>query len=579
MATPQKKPKKPNTAADAAPKPPAAWSKPHRDGRLLKLTFRNADQPELHNIEFRYSGQSLNKGYGRDSLTPGWRWGPIQQALSLLFLDYVYPSSGKAVNDFVFHEIGIASSLYNACHKSSGLIKDLFRDIQLGREEESCLRAVMDVRKISGSHCIVVNSDFLPVDCVNVLWDACGAEPLPPASIERLSDQIRHSLGMSRPKKNVQSTKGSIITQAEELKKKKDLVEPASTELPNDASTPTVHSSSSLQKELGAHIEKIAKSVTDRVGKWLGKKVKPLRAGKKKPFAPTNKNSASKKRKNKPSTKKPEKKPNTPSQAVQKLESPGGRRPKSINKMEPLDFLNEHGRFEDAQAFGRFLGYDPVVEVNGLALKLSQWNYATAEKKEKRTLKGWIRQETGFKSIVDKLIGTATPIWKSKYDYRKILFDICDQLELKVDSEATYAAIEKKIRNKWVRRADEQYSKMSPEKKVEFEKLIENQLRREGKWLSKSSLGKGLLATGGAGVTSILGAEVTAGIVMTHLSFGQVVLSALGAFSPPLFAAGAVIFGVLMGGAVLFNAGTPDLNKTTLFVLRLATLRQQQGNA
>lgn len=250
-----------------------------------------------------------------------------------------------------------------------------------------------------------------------------------------------------------------------------------------------------------------------------------------------------------------------------------------IDTLEPLDLLKMHGRFEHAQVFGKILGYDPVIKTARLALKLGEWDYDEADETEQADLQRWTSQKPGFKTIMERFFDAATPSLSARFDYRKALLDIRKHLELPGYPDESYAVIESQILRKLMEIVRDKYSKMPDKDKAKFKKSIEDELHNEGKTLGGVSLEQLLLATGGAGLVSALGAEIVTGIILSNLGVGHAVLLALGLYSVPTYLIGGAIFAPILASFGVYFATRSNYSKTIPFVVTLAALRQQQINA
>jgi uncharacterized protein YaaW (UPF0174 family) len=286
-----------------------------------------------------------------------------------------------------------------------------------------------------------------------------------------------------------------------------------------------------------------------------------------------------------PPKKRPTKKPKEPRHGHRKAKSRAAPRQNPINDLEPLDLLKKYGCFSHAQALGKILGYDPEIKTGRLTLKLGQWNYAKAHETEQEVLEGWTRQPPGFEAIVEELMRAATPSWKntpfyrSKHNYRTILLDIRQYLKLPGYPTESYEKIESQILSKLMEPIREKYSKMSEQEKAKFRKSIEDHLRKEGKTLGRLPLEQVLWAGGGAGLISVLGAEVAAGIILAHLGVGYAILLAMSLYAVPVGLIGGVIFAPLAAAITYYFTGRANYSKTIPAVVTLATLRQQRLNA
>jgi len=200
--------KKPKVAATGN-KPdlePHGDSRQRQLGRRLVLSFVGAERPELEKIEFRYAATSKAASFDR-KLDPHFSWTAVPQALSLLCLDYFCHSLRTPRERFVFRgekDGSPAASLGNAKYVSSGFIHDLFVNHPVGGMKTECFDEIIKGRNIAGKEkgdrSLTIDSEFLPVDCVEVYWDIIGPKPLPDADdVKRLADQIRISLKLPIP--------------------------------------------------------------------------------------------------------------------------------------------------------------------------------------------------------------------------------------------------------------------------------------------------------------------------------------------------------------------------------------------
>ncbi|HWD18293.1 MAG TPA: hypothetical protein VHB20_03365 [Verrucomicrobiae bacterium] len=248
----------------------------------------------------------------------------------------------------------------------------------------------------------------------------------------------------------------------------------------------------------------------------------------------------------------------------------------NIATMEPVNLLKDYGRFEHAQGLGKVLDYEPEIKTGRLSLKLNEWNYEEAHEAEREDLERWTKQKPGFEAILEKFIDAATPIWNSEYDYRKVLLDIREHLDLPGYPTESYAVIESQILEQLLRRVLERLPQMSQKEKEAFENSVEEKLEKEGKGLGGLSVEQALLASGGASFVSFLGAEVATGIVLSHLGVGNSILLALGLYSVPTILIGGAIFAPIAASLGIYYAGGHNYAKTIPFVAMLATLRQQE---
>jgi hypothetical protein len=164
----------------------------------LTLHFVGLDTPQLHKAEFRYSDSSRVAACGQ-GLTRYFNWTEVPQAFSLLCLDYLHHTSRQPHLNFVFRGANtgsFAASLGNARYVETGFLQDLFKQLPLSGGEIPCLRKVIDGINLGGKdpgeRSIIIDSEFLPPDCVEVWRDEIlQAEP---SQIKALKDDIRRCL-------------------------------------------------------------------------------------------------------------------------------------------------------------------------------------------------------------------------------------------------------------------------------------------------------------------------------------------------------------------------------------------------
>ena len=73
-----------------------------------------------------------------------------------------------------------------------------------------------------------------------------------------------------------------------------------------------------------------------------------------------------------------------------------------------------------------------------------------------------------------------------------------------------------------------------------------------------------------------MGAEITAGIILSHLGIGHAVLLAMGLYSVPVGLIGGAIFAPLGIALCAYFAGKSNYSKTIPIVVTMAALRQQR---
>lgn len=160
-----------------------------------------ADRPELDSAEFRAATSSprsstvRQRSRGGDSFT----WSRVPQALSLLFLEYLCASLEGRGESFCFPGArtgSLAASLGDAFGKE-GFIRELFAEWTTEGVEERHA-AVLGGRNLHGKEDnerrFVVNSDYLPPDCVEVFWQ--GERLDTPEKLRALAELIRKNCGL-----------------------------------------------------------------------------------------------------------------------------------------------------------------------------------------------------------------------------------------------------------------------------------------------------------------------------------------------------------------------------------------------
>lgn len=206
MGTEGKKRPEPASAANAPKAESPGGSEASRLGRRLSLWFVDDAQPQLRRVEFRYSNASKDRSFeqGKD---PYFAWNPVPQGLSLFCLDYLYSSARFPHQEFRCSGASGTpiAALRNAKYTESSFVHDLFVDLPLGGGEIEYFKELFSAPTVGGrkdkEHGIIVNSDFLPADCIWVHWKILGEDPLvEPGDFKRLSDQIRTSLKLPIPK-------------------------------------------------------------------------------------------------------------------------------------------------------------------------------------------------------------------------------------------------------------------------------------------------------------------------------------------------------------------------------------------
>jgi hypothetical protein len=178
-------------------------------GRCLTLKFIDVAAPQLHRVEFRYSKASKIASF-EQKVDAYFSWNPVPQALSLFCLDYVYHASRDPHRKFVFRG-SLAATLRNSKYTDSSFVHALFLDLPIGGgriEHFKDLFSGLNVGgKEEGDRSIIVDSDFLPADCIEIYWSILGEDRLKtPGEIKRLADQIRISLDIPIPEEEKETS-------------------------------------------------------------------------------------------------------------------------------------------------------------------------------------------------------------------------------------------------------------------------------------------------------------------------------------------------------------------------------------
>ena len=199
MGTPNKSYKHPGKAPSATELcAGGVESEPRRLGRRLILRFISRPKPQLKTVEFHFGSGRREFAYlmQRDNKGRSFTWTEVPRALSLLFVEYLCAGLEGRGEGFTFPGSrygSLAASFGYAIAKNSGPIYRLFAEITDTRGEVPCIEQVFDWDNLEGKEdnerLIMVRSDFLAPDCVDVYWES---EPLiESAKLRALSDLIR----------------------------------------------------------------------------------------------------------------------------------------------------------------------------------------------------------------------------------------------------------------------------------------------------------------------------------------------------------------------------------------------------
>lgn len=157
-------------------------SESRRLGRRLILSFEGKHKPDLNRAEFHCSKRHSQHSYiqQRDNNGHSFTFTPTPKALSLLFLEYKCAGLDKREGDFTFpgSRIGsLAATLGNAMQQNAGPLYDLFTEYSAAGGALPRVANVFTGRNLDGKdkthheRRIKVISDYLPADCVEVIWN------------------------------------------------------------------------------------------------------------------------------------------------------------------------------------------------------------------------------------------------------------------------------------------------------------------------------------------------------------------------------------------------------------------------
>jgi hypothetical protein len=176
----------------------AGGSEARQIGRRLTLRFLGKSKPELDRAEFHALASCPRAAYiqQRDP-EHSFTWTRVPQALSLLFLEYLCAALEGREADFCFRgarTASLAASLGDAMGKNTGILYDLFKEA-VGTAEATRLKWVLDGHNLHGKEDnerrIIVRSEYLPADCVEVFWE--GKPLITPEALRAFGNNIRQA--------------------------------------------------------------------------------------------------------------------------------------------------------------------------------------------------------------------------------------------------------------------------------------------------------------------------------------------------------------------------------------------------
>jgi hypothetical protein len=198
----------PASAMDLFPDGPG--SEPFQRGRKLTLLFSGDEVPVLQKIQYQPKRGEKPSFWETGHETNGFSWTEVPQSLSMLFVDYLIWAKSGQPDKFYFsgscsgsHAASLGDAIYG-----SGPIQELFAAPANPRKP-----ATSEIKMIfSGGdnvhgratverdRRITVSKNFLPPDCVEIIWQVRGKAPLKKiADLQLLARRIRMSLELPIP--------------------------------------------------------------------------------------------------------------------------------------------------------------------------------------------------------------------------------------------------------------------------------------------------------------------------------------------------------------------------------------------
>lgn len=183
----QPKPEKTGEDTGGGPLPEKPQSEARRLGRKVRLEFVNEDVPVLNRISFQF-GKNVEPVV-LDKLKPDitFSWSEVFKVLSLILLDYVaWTKAGGKPNEFRLKgnfKDSAAATLGNAVGKD-GPIQELFSVVRQSGTTDELAKLIFRGQNVHGrdkdhkDRLITVSQHLLPPDCIEIVWDARGTEPL-----------------------------------------------------------------------------------------------------------------------------------------------------------------------------------------------------------------------------------------------------------------------------------------------------------------------------------------------------------------------------------------------------------------
>jgi len=248
----------------------------------------------------------------------------------------------------------------------------------------------------------------------------------------------------------------------------------------------------------------------------------------------------------------------------------------AIQIMDLKDLLTSRLTFQQFYSIARCLDYNPLFSFGtGTLRPLKEWEYSKMPAKLKLKADAWEAEEKDVDEIITLLLDAATPLWGSKRNYREVLHEIAEHLEIKSRKRESYDYLEKHILGEILKKAMEKIASLPKEEKEKFEAEFSSFLQQQGIELGGAPALDYLKASAGAGAGAVAGTYITTGIILSNLGIYHAALFTVGLWSVPTMLIGSVIFAPLMAGSLVYFLGKHNFKKTIPCVAIIASIRQE----
>ena len=247
----------------------------------------------------------------------------------------------------------------------------------------------------------------------------------------------------------------------------------------------------------------------------------------------------------------------------------------ALANLGPTELLQRFAIFKHYQLLGKCLGYNPKIEADGNAMPLDDWNYDSMDADCQKCLNRWTASKQAAPQIAHLLFAAGSSLWGPTPDYPAVLREIANHLKLDISTCKTDADIEQTITAHLLRKALEAIEKLPEAKKKELNAELEDFLQKQHVELGSRSALEYLYAGGVAGVGTLAGTQIAAGIILSHLGIWHGLLFAVGLWVVPTAIIAWSIFAPLSLGALVYVLGKHNFKKTIPTVAIIAALRQE----